>query len=475
MPLIVTKDSAYTTYILPDFKNIVDTDFGSLGDTNIPGTDEVQITYYSKVAGFAQGQFFAICHETSGVNIYLKYVQSSFQLPETPPVAIATVQGATYPPGTGDNPDVSGVVEVFLDAYNDNGSNYWVQGADGSKIFSPRWVQLFHELSHALHAARGQVTASTPDAVEDQLTIGDENKLRAQYQPQHSWLKQRALVELGGTGMADPDPKFNNPQPKSGCFVVTASYGSDSEGRVQRLREVRDRFLGSSPLSVVLTHEAYREYYRYSQQIAAAMLVYPTLRSAIRAYFVEPMLAFCELLEAHLRFSDESLRTALERTQRRIPVVDLELMAAVTRELELGRRQLDANWKIHFVTPAPPLGGGVAPVTRYVIGVIRAQVNSAPYTEWGLLRPLQMYWRAMQSLAAGETILQVTQKLEHRLDAWLGEVPLHDITRHLTASRWQEDLDLLLTSLRLGSAARSRVASRLAEHRGNTSPQKEQS
>src|SRR5258708_17377017 len=248
MPLLVANDNDYMQYILPDFLKIIDGDMG-VGDDKAPDPAWRLITYNTTKPGFGQSQFFNIVRGTPNFTILLRYKESSFILPEDPdpqtkqPIHIAERQGATYGPGMGNaNPPGSGVILVYLDAYNDNGANYWVLAQDNSHIFSPRWVQLFHELSHALHIADGLVTVNTPEAQEDALTIGDENKLRAQYQGIHPWLQQRALNEQGSTGIKDPEPDFNNPTPKSpwSCFIVSAAYGSPQAPQVRRFQELRD-------------------------------------------------------------------------------------------------------------------------------------------------------------------------------------------------------------------------------------------
>jgi hypothetical protein len=438
MPVIIPDDSAYMEYILPDILKIVDGDTG-VGDESVAQPGFKSLTYYSpNKKGFAQTQFFNILHATPNFNIYLKYTASNFQLPEDPDpktghiLAIAEVQGATYAPGSGNaNPSGSGVIQVFLDAYNDNGANYWVRGQDGTHIFSPRWVQLFHELSHALHIAKGHVTDSTPDAQEDALTITDENQLRAQYNPQHLWLKQRALTEEGGPGMPDPEPAFNNPTPKSNCFIISAATASSISPEVSRFRSIRDILLCDSVLGNEFFADLYAEYYRYSPRIAADMNNCPLLRKFIRDLFVIPLLNFFKLFEqyASTLHKDEQnidwdsiFKLLLKKTFEYDVISQIHVQINHLRNLTPSQ---DKNYNRDYILRTIQTQSiEIEMIFEYLIVTLRQYSGDLKYTRWAIIDPLLIYWNFCYKLFCRKDSSDLLRtEIATALNKWISSVP----------------------------------------------------
>lgn len=483
MPLLVPHDNAYMDYILPDMLKIVDGDT-SIGDAKTTDPAWISITYSHTKQGFAQTQFFDIVHGTPNYNILLRYVPSNYSLPEDPPIPIAKTQGATYGPGTGTaNPeDNSGVILVYLDAYNDNGANYWVLGQDGSQIFSPRWVQLFHELSHALHISRGQVTKDTPDAQEDALTIADENKLRAQYQGKHLWLKQRNLNEQGGTGAKDPEPDFNNPTPKSKCFIVSAAYGSPQAAQVRRLQKLRDNLLRHSILGDEFFAQVLAEYYQFSPQIAMDMNASPTLKLSISKLVVEPLIDFFTLLELYVRggwqqknFADQAdqlLRNFLKDLPRagfasnQVDIIYLEIERLKARlESRIGET------KSQKVSSMPATSTEVIAVLDYLASIVETSTLTTRYIAWAVVAPLVIYWTALSRIKSQQIQTDTIRvNIAEALNNWLGTVPIPPAFEHLGERAVRDSLAQLLETIFAIPSVRQKIGSRLLESYGNRVP-----
>lgn len=482
MPLFVPNDFAYMEYILPDILKIVDKDTG-IGDARPENPALLEITYNPTKQGFAQTQFFNIVRGTPNFAIILKYVESSFKLPEDPQIPIAERQGATYGPGMGtDNPDNSGFIYIFLDAFNDVGANYWVQGQDVSQIFSPRWVQLFHELSHALHIADGLVTKNTPEAQENALTIGDENKLRAQYKSKHPWLKQRNPNEVGGTGITDPEPDFNNPRPSSPCFIVSAAYGSPQASQVRRFQQLRDDLLRRSAFGNEFFAQVAAEYYQFSPQIATDMNASQALRLSVSKLIVEPLVDFFTLLEFYVRggwqqknFGDhiENILTRFLKelpragfSSDRVELICLEIERLNTRlERRVGRAR---EWKVPSI---PSSCAEVAPVLNYLANVVEANTLTTKYIVWAVMAPLIIYWSALRRLNSQQAQAgNLGVYAAEILDNWLGTVPIPPTFEGLGERTIQDSLSQLSETIFTIPRVRQKIGSRLLESYGDLVP-----
>ena len=87
------------------------------------------------------------------------------------------------------------------------------------------------------------------------------------------------IVSSGGSGFPFPLP-FD-------CFIATAAYGTDRVEEMNLLREFRDLvLLDSGPGSVFLSL-----YYRISPAIAEVIWQHDFLRTAVRAGFIDPIVA----------------------------------------------------------------------------------------------------------------------------------------------------------------------------------------
>ena len=79
---------------------------------------------------------------------------------------------------------------------------------------------------------------------------------------------------------------FPFPRP-SWCFIATAAYGTDTAEEINILREFRDVVLLASHLGA----EFVSLYYEVSPPIAGVISQYDFLRTAVRAGFIEPVVA----------------------------------------------------------------------------------------------------------------------------------------------------------------------------------------
>lgn len=81
-----------------------------------------------------------------------------------------------------------------------------------------------------------------------------------------------------------------DPYSPEGCFIATASYGTETHPRIDVLRDFRDTYLERNAPGRWFI----RNYYRFSPRIAAFIARHERLRTAVREVFIEPM---CEVVE----------------------------------------------------------------------------------------------------------------------------------------------------------------------------------
>src|SRR5260370_37940811 len=192
------------------------------------------------------------------------------------------------------------VIRVCYDTQQCNGAGVWAVGTDGSHIVFPTTVMLYHELSHAYRIADNTWVADI--AIEEAAVITDENVLRAELGIPLRDIHNRS----GGCG----GPTYGNPW--GDCFLVSATYQSEQEIKIHRLRVTRDLLLRRSTLGQDFFNQLYREYYTVSPRIAVDMRHSPALLRIIKLFLVDPLLDFYELVQEYCirgwkdnRFVDE--------------------------------------------------------------------------------------------------------------------------------------------------------------------------
>jgi len=76
----------------------------------------------------------------------------------------------------------------------------------------------------------------------------------------------------------------------SGCFIATAAYGTDTTEEIQILREFRDNALLNNKLGA----EFVSLYYQFSPPIAEYISRHEVLRTIVREFIVDPVVAIVE-------------------------------------------------------------------------------------------------------------------------------------------------------------------------------------
>jgi hypothetical protein len=147
---------------------------------------------------------------------------------------------------------------------------------------------LVHLLAHALALTTGAFDASAPEA----YALTYENRYRREHSMRaraNAKLIRRPVVvyDLGGAE----------------CFIATAAYGSAYEPEVEKLRQFRNNVLLNTRTGQAFFRRFYRQYYRFSPAIAAAMEREPETKEVMR-WAVVPIVRY---LEIALDFPEASL------------------------------------------------------------------------------------------------------------------------------------------------------------------------
>jgi hypothetical protein len=175
-------------------------------------------------------------------------------------------------------------------------------GADPIRQPQPRELILLHMLSHACDALMGQgltyAAQWEPDALER------ENRYRESV-GQLLRANDKVFVKEAPPDTPPPDPADPEKPPASfqgetydlggcGCFVATAAYGSPFESEVESLRRFRDDILLRSRAGAAFFERFYRQYYRVSPPLAAAIEREPALREAAR-WIITPLVRYLDI------------------------------------------------------------------------------------------------------------------------------------------------------------------------------------
>ena len=89
----------------------------------------------------------------------------------------------------------------------------------------------------------------------------------------------------------DPGPPDRNCNGNDDCFIATAAFGGEREGKIDVLRAFRDRYLLASPAGEALV----RAYYRYSPPVAESIARHGWLRAVARVLLL-PVVGLVSLL-----------------------------------------------------------------------------------------------------------------------------------------------------------------------------------
>lgn len=112
--------------------------------------------------------------------------------------------------------------------------------------------------------------------------------------------------------------EFFEEDPGGPCVVATASKGFESDSDLEFLRKVRGKIVSRSKRGDDLWLRYSPEYYRLAIPIVLAMSRDETLRTMMRTFVVEPLVAFLRVVGAHAAGDasspeDDGLEFALSR------------------------------------------------------------------------------------------------------------------------------------------------------------------
>jgi hypothetical protein len=118
-----------------------------------------------------------------------------------------------------------------------------------------------------------------------------------------------------------PPPSAPPPQPKQGCFIASAAYGSPMASEVQFLRSIRDEILRPTDWGHKFFENYWRHYYDFSPPIAARMDRDPEFRETVRWSVVAPMVNHLRWMIGRPRHwnyegMDPAMREFVEMIQR---------------------------------------------------------------------------------------------------------------------------------------------------------------
>lgn len=198
------------------------------------------------------------------------------------------------------------VIRVVYDVSQACGAGITLVDVDGNAISAPNPVILYHELSHAFHAAIDQLPfpqTECPGITSDEPAAEiDENVMRAQLGLclrdvcNHDGSTGAGQTCGGSDGGPDGGPPAGGCEAgDDGCFVVSATTGSAWSSEVIALRLLRERVRGTSELAGRLIDAIYVEYASFSPPLAHALEQDDAARSLGLAFVVRPLLAWYAL------------------------------------------------------------------------------------------------------------------------------------------------------------------------------------
>jgi hypothetical protein len=309
----------------------------------------------------------------------------------------------------------------------------------------PGPVLLYHELSHAFRIVQDTLLALTgicdPSAPEENAAIVDENDVRTQ------------IAGLLGLPVALRDPGIHCgqicPDPGNCCIVATLASGSSKSSHVQRLREVRDRFLRRTEVGYAFFDQLHYDYYGFSPQVVTLMAGDPELHRVVLRGYVEPLLEIWEFMVAR------SVSPGLSDGKLGQLFVDHLPPAQMRRERLEWFRQIEPTWADD--EPA----GGVVP--GELLSLLRERAWPHESVQWALVRSLLVYHEGLTMVIDGHDVDAVGRRLRSLIDDWTADFPIAGFWGELTADQVAAELAVCDEYLLQTDVARERFRQRLVE------------
>lgn len=417
---------------------------GGLGTSIVAGDPTVlQVTYAQSVSSVTANRLNTLVNSNfGGTPIVITGLPSSGQDPTAAPGTQISGNGVTFVDG-------NGVIRVVYDTGQCFGAGIATFDTSNNPIPTPNPVIVYHELSHALHAATG-TTAST-SAAEEVAAEKDENDERTAL--------GCPLRDVNNhNGACGGVPTACGTVPGSGgvtveCFVVTAAYASAREPEIERLRQVRELFASGSRVGQEFFDLLYAEYGLFSPRLAADMHRSPELRVAVRLLLVNPVLDCCTIIQQYCAHG--------YRTESLIENVAMRLGQTRRVLRDHGITARDAHWfsrgLVHLGRQPPgsirmPSGDsrGFAAIAllSHLAQVLDRSQTSLPLTRWGLSVPLARYWHILAAALDKQPALPaLAGRLLDSLPEWLASAPTIESTSLMSLDMLVSDLRPLLAAL----------------------------
>lgn len=425
---------------------------GGLGEDAVPADPTVaRVTYGQSNHTPTADRMNTLVHTEYASPLVITGLPSSGVLPDGSSIA---GNGATFV----DHSQTPSVIRVVYDTGQCNGSNIWVVDTSGNHIITPNPVILYHELSHAFHYATGTIAATS--AQEEVNAEGDENVLRGEL-----GLPLRDVnSHEGGCGVPGDGG--------SGCFLVSAAYGSEREQEINRLRRTRDLLLRRSALGRDFFNQLYREYYTFSPRIAVDMQRDPELRRLVRVTLVGPLLDFYQQVEQYCVWGwrDDGFADFLvPHLARARATLIAEGLTEADAHLLHGNLTLLAAGLFQWLDEADdaPTTPTPATVLGYLAAVLVARQGCLPLARWALFTPLADYWRILaDALSAEDATTAHAETLVRAMARWLGDAPLRYTSGALDRPPLMADLEDLATGAFSAPDVRLAVGTRMLDRYG---------
>ena len=328
-----------------------------------------------------------------------------------------------------DYDDFDTKIRAVYDISDCNGAGMYVYDSDGERITNPSPVVLYHELSHV---SRLMDDPSLDLDVDEMFAEQDENVLR-----EALGLCLRDIMNHEGDCGAGSD--CGGSAELSGCFIVTATTGSPESAENARLKVIRDGIVRGTALGATLLDEIYRDYYRFSPQIAAELVEDAELRDEVLRIAVRPLLAWYGLVET----------LALKPDQPAVAQCAARNVLQACRSANTDA--LGTSALLSAIVGDDPVPAEAPAPLRYLASRLHGAV-ALPFAGWAILDALARAWTCA---ATGSDVVQ-------DVAAWLAEAPLERLAPPASA----DELDIELALLAQGPLAlaplRHHVGARLA-------------
>jgi hypothetical protein len=311
-------------------------------------------------------------------------------------------------------------LHVIYDVQECNGVGYVVFDSSKQIIGLPIEILLLHELSHAYHYCERTFDFNNPE----QQAEKDENSARTQL-----GYKLRNVDDHDGRCRNTTEPSDTKTFWDS-CFIVSAAYGSPRAAEVRALQAFRDGVLRKSRICWIFFELFFEDYYRFSPDIATAMVANPQMAEIVRDAIVEPLLEFWSWSRAYIinGYADRRLAAAVLASIQRN-----KSRSTIFRDSELRHRMAEMvagvcdSWR---TTDTPrderrarePDDPGRT--LRELAEAMIARVVRPEIIHWALLQPIAIYWRFASLDISGLTWLALSHDLTRAIEDWVCRLPL---------------------------------------------------